>query len=87
MPFDFPELIAGLAPRAFLAVAPVEDGNFEVTGVRETIQVARTVYQLYEQEAALQAIYPDAQHDFPDEARKTAYQFLDQQLMQNRAER
>ena len=28
----------------------------------------------------LKAIYPDAGHDFPEAARKTAYEFIDKQL-------
>ena len=82
MPFDFPELIAGLAPRPFLAVAPVNDDNFDVVGVRETIHAAGSVYRLYGQEESLRAIYPDSEHDFPDHAREIAYSFFDQHLAQ-----
>src|SRR5262245_30160997 len=35
MPFDFPEVVAAFAPRAFLAIAPLHDHNFEVSGVRD----------------------------------------------------
>ncbi len=34
VPFDFPELIAALAPRAFFTNSPLHDANFEVDGVR-----------------------------------------------------
>src|SRR5262249_4298242 len=34
VPFDFPELIAALAPRAFFTSSPLHDRNFEVEGVR-----------------------------------------------------
>src|SRR6266850_4298890 len=37
VPFDFPELIGAIAPRPFLAIAPVRDGNFEVSGVDDCI--------------------------------------------------
>jgi hypothetical protein len=46
MPFEFTEVIAALAPRAFLAVAPTQDGNFDVEGVRECIRAAEPVYRL-----------------------------------------
>jgi dienelactone hydrolase len=46
MPFDFTEVIAALAPRAFLASAPLHDDNFEVSGVRDAIAAARPVYEL-----------------------------------------
>jgi dienelactone hydrolase len=80
MPFDFPELLAALAPRPMLAVAPLEDDNFEVSGVRDSIAAARPVYQLLGAEGKLQAIYPAAGHDFPAEARRQAYEFLDRAL-------
>ena len=45
MPFDFPDLIAALAPRAFLAVAPQQDDNFAVDGVRETMALVEPIYR------------------------------------------
>lgn len=80
VPFDFPELIGSLAPRAFLASAPIRDGNFEVSGVKETIAEAKKIYQLYGATDNLEAIYPNAAHSFPEEARKKAYRFLDKHL-------
>jgi dienelactone hydrolase len=80
MPFDFPEVVAAMAPRAFLAVAPVQDSNFEVSGVRDCIAAARPVYELLGAKEKLAAIHPDGGHEFSDEARKVAYEFLDGEL-------
>jgi hypothetical protein len=80
MPFDFPELIAAIAPRAFFTNSPTHDANFEVEGVRTCIDAARTVYQLLHAEKGLQAVYPDAEHDFPEPQRHEAYRFLEDQL-------
>jgi len=80
MPFDFPELVGALAPRAFLASAPVNDSNFDVSGVKDCITAARGVYELLGVPEKLSAIYPEAGHDFPDDARKTAYAWLDKWL-------
>lgn len=80
MPFDFPELLAALAPRPMLAVAPLEDDNFEVSGVRDSIEAAAPVYRLLGAEGKLQALYPPAGHDFPADARRQAYEFLDEAL-------
>jgi hypothetical protein len=41
MPFDFTEVVAAFAPRAFLASAPVHDDNFEVSGVKDCLAAAR----------------------------------------------
>ncbi len=80
MPFDFPEVVAALAPRAFLACSPLQDSNFEVSGVKDCIQAAEPVYKLLGAREKLKAIYPDAGHDFPDEARAEAYAWFDRWL-------
>ena len=80
VPFDFPEIIALLAPRPFLASAPVGDSNFEVSGVRDTIAAAQPIYDLHGKSRNLQANYPDCQHDFPAPVREVAYKFFDQHL-------
>ncbi|MEX0718092.1 MAG: alpha/beta hydrolase family protein [Planctomycetaceae bacterium] len=80
VPFDFPEVVAALAPRAFLASAPLHDHNFDVTGVRDCIRAAEPVYRLLGAEEKLKANYPDCAHDFPDDARKVAYEWLDRWL-------
>ena len=80
MPFDFPEVLAALAPRPFLAVAPVRDHNFDVGGVKDCIRGALPVYRLLGKPANLKGVYPDAGHDFPDDARKAAYEWLDRHL-------
>ncbi|MBI3864734.1 MAG: DUF2920 family protein [Planctomycetia bacterium] len=82
VPFDFPELIGALAPRAFFASAATRDDDFDVTGVREAIESAGTVYGLFDRQEALQAIYPEAGHSFPDTARDAAWKFLDRHLKQ-----
>ncbi|MBC8291055.1 MAG: alpha/beta fold hydrolase [Planctomycetes bacterium] len=80
LPFAFSDIIATFAPRPFLASASIDDRDFDVTGVRESISAARPVYKLLGEPARLQGIYPDSPHDFPPAARKQAYEFLDQYL-------
>jgi dienelactone hydrolase len=80
VPFDFIEIVAAFAPRAFLASSPVRDSNFEVSGVRETIAAAMPIYKLYGKPDNLQANYPDSEHDFPADAREVAYRFFDRHL-------
>ena len=82
VPFDFTEIVASFAPRAFLACSPVEDSNFEVSGVRDVIQMAKPVYELAGKPENLQAVYPNAKHDFPPATRETAYEFFDTHLKQ-----
>jgi dienelactone hydrolase len=80
VPFDFPEIVAVIAPRAFLASSPLHDDNFEVSGVRDVIAAARPIYALFGKPENLAANYPDCQHDFPPAAREVAYKFLDRHL-------
>ena len=80
MPVDFSDVVISFAPRAFLAVAPDKDNNFEVTGVKDVIAVAEPTYKALKAQDKLKAIYPDAGHDFPADARKTAYEFIDANL-------
>ena len=80
VPFDFPELIGALAPRAFFTNSPLHDANFEVEGVRVAIDAARPVYQLLGVPDRLAAAHPDAQHTFPQAVREQAYEFLDRHL-------
>jgi dienelactone hydrolase len=87
VPFDFPEVVAALAPRAFLALAPVKDHNFEVSGVRDCMAAARPVYELLRAKEKLAASYPAGGHDFPPAARKEAYEWLDRWLKGERAEK
>ena len=80
VPFDFPELVGALAPRAFFTNSPLRDANFDVEGVRACIEAATPVYKLLGHPERLEAVYPDAEHDFPPEQRQSAYKFLDRIL-------
>jgi len=91
LPFDFPELLAALAPRPFLAVAATRDSDFDVSGVRDALAAAGPVYALFATDAKanrpaapssdrLLGLYPDAPHSFPAPARQRAYEFLERWL-------
>ena len=80
MPFDFHEVVAALAPRPFLAIAPISDSNFEVKGVREVMESAGGVYRLLGAGEKLALLTPDCGHDFPPEAREKAYGWFDRWL-------
>jgi dienelactone hydrolase len=80
VPFDFPELIGALAPRAFFSCSPLKDANFDVEGVRACIAAAAPVYKLLGASQRLVAVYPDAEHSFPRATRLEAYRFLERFL-------
>jgi len=80
MPFDFTEILGVLAPRAVFVNAPLHDGNFEISGVRDCVRAATPIYDLYDSTRNLVAVHPDCGHDFPPEVREEAYRLLDQVL-------
>jgi hypothetical protein len=41
--------------------------------VRDCVAAARPIFALYDEEERLMAVYPDAEHDFPDAERMQAY--------------
>jgi len=72
MPFDFPDVLRAIAPRAVFINAPTNDSNFEVSGVVDCVRAASKAFA----PGNLTAVYPDAGHDFPPEIRREAYAFL-----------
>ncbi len=86
MAFDFPEVAAAIAPRAFFSCSPLRDSNFDYRGVKECEPNVRQVYRLLGAEENFVIRYPDSDHDFPPEVRQEAYEFLDRVLAGSKAE-
>ncbi|MBN1396267.1 MAG: alpha/beta fold hydrolase [Pirellulales bacterium] len=80
LPFDFYEVAAALAPRAFFSASPLRDDNFDVHGVKKAEPKIRDVYSLLEAADRLEFTYPDCPHDFPPPVRLEAYRFIDRAL-------
>jgi dienelactone hydrolase len=80
VPFDWPELVGAIAPRALFTNAPTSDSNFETEGVRVCQRSAEPVYQLLGVPEKLVYVYPDAAHDFPPVERQKAYAFIEKNL-------
>jgi len=81
MPFDFPGILAALAPRPVFINAPLNDSNFEVSGVRDCVAAALPAYQLiFHANEQLVTTYPNIGHEFPPAVRIAAYEFLDRWL-------
>jgi dienelactone hydrolase len=80
MPFDFTDVLSAIAPRAVFVMAPTRDSNFDVEGVKDVMKVVTPVYEKLKAADQLKVIHPDAGHEWPEDARKDAYQFVDQVL-------
>jgi dienelactone hydrolase len=77
LPFDFYEVVAALAPRAFFSNSPRQDSDFDFHGVQKAEPKIREVFALLGAADRLQIRYPDSPHDFPPAVRREAYEFLD----------
>jgi dienelactone hydrolase len=80
LPFDFPEVLAAIAPRHLYIHAPQSDSNFRLESVKRCVQAATTVYALFDASDRIVAVYPPGGHGFPSEAREAAYRFVDKVL-------
>jgi hypothetical protein len=74
-------MIAALAPRHVLIIAPTRDSNFRADSVDRTAAAARPTFKLHGQENRLRVEHPDCGHDFPPEMRETAYRLFDAVLI------
>jgi dienelactone hydrolase len=80
MPFDFPEVLAAIAPRPLYIQAPQGDDNFRLESVKRCVQAAAKVYALYGAGERIVAVYPPGGHGFPSADRAAAYRFIDRAL-------
>ncbi len=87
VPFDFPEILAVIVPRAIFVNAPLHDDNFDNQGVRKVIAEVRPLLSVTGiSEDSLVAEYPDCGHDFPDDVRERAYRWLEKKLAKTPSE-
>lgn len=84
MPFDFPEVLAALAPRHLYVHAPISDSNFRIESVKRCVAAASTVYRLFEAEDHIATDYPEGGHGYPLDARERSYRFIDSVLKPTR---
>jgi len=80
LPFDFPEVLAAIAPRPLYIQAPQDDTNFRMDSVKRCVAAVSTVYRLLGAEDNIVAVYPPGGHGFPIEARLESYKFIDKML-------
>ena len=85
MPFDFPEVLAAIAPRAVFISAPTRDDNFDLQGVRDSVATAAGVFRLLGVPDRLQLRAPEGGHDFQEETRLEAYDYIAKVLAEQSA--
>ena len=85
IPFDFAEVVAAIAPRRVLVIAPQRDDNFAAGSVDTIARAARPVFALLGAAESLGVVHPDCGHDFPPEMRSLAYDTVERALRPNAA--
>jgi hypothetical protein len=80
LPFDFPDVLAAIAPRAIFVSAPTGDTNFKWESVARVVNQARPVFELFRASEKLRVTHPEAGHVFPKEQREQAYRMFDREL-------
>lgn len=80
LPFDFPDVLALIAPRRVYVSAPKGDSNFRWRSVERVVEEARTQATRAGVTPAITVEYPDSAHRFPPEQRQRAYQMMEETL-------
>jgi cephalosporin-C deacetylase-like acetyl esterase len=84
VPHDYHEVLACIAPRPVLVVAPTMDKDHVAGDVRRCVDEARKIYGLYGASNRLELSVPDDYSRFSPEMRATAYDWLRAQAAANR---
>ena len=80
LPFDFPDVLALIAPRRVVVSAPLGDDNFRWRSVDRVVSEARWKAAGEGVVAHITVLHPHAPHRFPPEQREHAYRVLDRIL-------
>lgn len=72
LPFDFQQIVASVAPRPVLVIAPLWDKDNLKSDVEGCVEKAKGVYRLYGKEGNLAPVYPDDYNRFSSEMRAKA---------------
>jgi hypothetical protein len=73
MPFEFAGVLRLILPRHIFVYAPLEDSNFDPGGVVDAVRNSGGSKHIVLRQ-------PHGVHDFPGEARREAYLFLERWL-------
>jgi dienelactone hydrolase len=77
VPYDFHEILACIAPRPLLVIAPALDKDAPVQDVQHCADQARKVYSLHGAEEMIQVFSPDDYNRLSDEMLEKTYRWLE----------
>lgn len=80
IPCDFHEILACIAPRPVLVIAPVMDKDVHLQEVQYCVEQTRKIYDLYGCSDNIQIYSPDDYNRFSDEMREKTYEWATDRL-------
>ncbi|MFW5901254.1 MAG: alpha/beta fold hydrolase [bacterium] len=80
IPYDFHEILAAIAPRPLLIVAPTWDQYASFPDVKNCVEKVRKVYDLYHQKDNLQLYAPVDYNRFSDEMKEQVVRWLKENM-------
>ena len=78
IPYDFHELLACIAPRPLLVIAPEMDKDAILQDVTYCVEQSKKIYSLYSVPGDIQIFTPDDYNRFSPEMRERTYKWLQQ---------
>ena len=81
IPYDYHEVLACIAPRPVLIIAPVMDKDAHLQDVQECVEQARKIYDLYAASDKIQIFSPDDYNRLSPEMREKTYEWLQERLI------
>lgn len=80
-PFDFHHIISRIAPRPVFQSVGLRDKIFPTAdSAAQVHEKVAEIYGIWKKSANLQSFFFDGEHDFPPDAKRLAYEFLDRHL-------
>jgi dienelactone hydrolase len=76
LPFDFDQVLAAIAPRPVLAVAPTMDRYYPLEQVKNLAAAVEPVYRMFGRETGLEIQSPQEFSRFPNAVQKLAYDWI-----------
>lgn len=80
IPYDYHEILASIAPRPLLIVAPQWDRYADFAAVRSCVDKAKKVYCLYDAEKQLEFLAPDDYNRFSPDMQQASFDWLKNRL-------
>ena len=80
LPFDFDEVLASIAPRPVLVIAPAMDKDANLEDVKSCVGQVRKIYDLYGASGNIDLFVPDDYSRFSPEMRERTNQWLVERL-------